>query len=281
VGNWTPRRVYGGLRRALVALEEVRQMSVIDSWCLLTDRSGNPLTARPRRYWSQADEDGILEQILDRTGPLSNGVFIEYGVGDGAQCNTLVLLAMGWRGAWISGQQIVFEPRPGGRLIFERAWITRNNIVDLTQTALARLNASPGIRPVDVDVVSLDLDGNDFHFAEELLDSGLRPRVWIAEYNARFPVGAHWIMAYDESHSWNEDDYYGASISSFTSLLEKYGYFPVACSAQGSNVFFVRADFSDFFDDIPKDLKSLYRPLMSLSPKWGHKVSAKTLESLT
>lgn len=277
----SPKQLYNSLRRASATLQEVQLTSVIHSWDLLTDRADNPLTAHPRRYWSQADEDGILEQILKRTGPESNGAFIEYGVGDGSQCNTLVLLSKGWTGAWISGEELIFEPRAKGRLMFERTWITRANIVELTHQVLARLGDSPTVGIADVDVVSLDLDGNDFHFTEELLNSSLKPRVWIAEYNARFPVGSQWVMPYDHSHTWRLDDYYGASISSLAALFEQHGYFPVACSAQGANVFFVRQDFSEYFDDVPKDLCSLYRPLLPASAKWGHPISARTLESMT
>lgn len=281
MANGVSRRVYSSIRRVSATLEEVRLMSAANSWASLTDRPGNPLTTCPQRYWSQADEDGILGRILERTGPSSNGVFIEYGVGDGSQCNTLVLLAMGWSGAWISGEQLVFVPRRGGRLVFERAWVTRRNIVELTNSVLARLRGSFEVDRAVVDVVSLDLDGNDFHFTEELLNAGIRPRVWIAEYNARFPVGSQWVMPYNEGHVWAEDDYFGASISAFTALFERFGYFPVACSAQGANVFFVREDYRGNFDDVPKDLGSLYRPLLRASRKWGHEVSPKTLESLT
>ncbi len=280
--NWkVPRRPNTLLRTAWGHLEEAGLLSATSSWAILTDRPGNPLTAWPRRYWSQSDEDGILAEILKRTGSPSNGVFVEYGVGDGTECNTLALLAMGWAGVWISGEQLIFEPRPDGRLIFERTWVTRKNVVELARGALARLGGSSEIGPADVDVVSLDLDGNDFHFTEDLLNLGFKPRVWIAEYNAHFPIGAQWIMPYDEEHTWKGDDYFGASISSFASLFGRFGYFPVACSATGANIFFVREDFSSNFDDVPQDLESLYRPLVPATRKWGHKVSAKTLESLT
>ena len=281
MANRTPRRLYSSLRRAWTTLEELRLASVTSSWTLLTERSDNPLTTPARRYWSQADEDGILEQILKRTGSPDDGVFLEYGVGDGSQCNTLLLLSLGWRGGWVSGEPLIFEPRPGGRLAFERAWVTRKNVVELGQKALARLAGPSETTLADVDVVSLDLDGNDFHFTEELLSSGLRPRVWIAEYNARFPVGSQWVMPYNETHTWNEGDYFGAAISAFAELFERFGYFPVACSAQGANVFFVRDDYRENFQDVPKDLHSLYRPLLRATRKWGHEVSAQTLESLT
>lgn len=277
----TPRKVNEGVRRVLLTMKEVRQSAVIDSWGLLPDRSVNPLTAHPRCYWSQSDEDGILEEILLRTGPSDEGVFIEYGVGNGAQCNTVALLAKGWQGAWISGEDLMFSPREGGRLAFEQAWITRDNIMQLTNTALARLSGSDANDPKGVDVVSLDLDGNDLHLAEVLLKAGIMPRVWIAEYNARFPVGTYWVMDYDASHTWKEDDFYGASISAFASAFRDHGYFPVACSVSGANVFFVRDDFRGAFDDVPQDLRTLYQPQFSASVQWGHKISARTLESLT
>jgi hypothetical protein len=41
----------------------------------------------------------------------------------------------------------------------------------------------------DVDVLSVDLDGNDLYFTEALLNV-LRPKLVIVEYNAKFPPPA-------------------------------------------------------------------------------------------
>ncbi len=262
-------------QRREALLDAVRQERLVDAWGLRTDRTRNPLTAHPRRYWSQSDEDGILEKILRRTGPRDSGTFIEYGVGNGSECNALMLLAQGWKGAWISGQDLMFTPRPDGRLSFQHTWVTRANVLELTRKARSDLGHST------VDVVSCDLDGNDFHLTETLLDSGLRPKVWIAEYNARFPVGVVWAIEYSDTHTWSGDDYFGASISAFAELFENRGYFPAACSATGANVFFVSNEFRDRFQDIPQDLEAIYQPpLYNLAPKWGHTPSARTLSSL-
>ena len=91
------------------------------------------------------------------------------------------------------------------------------------------------------DVLSMDLDGNDFHFTASLLEHGVRPAIWVSEYNARFPVGVQWVMPYASDHVWSFDDYQGASFSSFCDLFARYDYFPVACSVTGANVFFVHA----------------------------------------
>lgn len=273
------RAIYTGLmsgRRREALLDALRQERVVQAWGLRPDRTGNPLTARPRRYWSQADEDGILEEILRRTGPSASGTFIEYGVGDGSENNTLALLARGWKGAWIGGEDLIFTPRPGGRLHFLNTWVTRANVLEMTGIAMSAIEGST------VDVVSLDLDGNDFHLTKELLTGGLRPKVWIAEYNARFPVGVVWTIEYSDTHTWSGDDYFGASISAFAELFDSHDYFPVACSVQGANVFFVSNEFRHHFQDIPRDLQSIYQPpLYGLAPYWGHPASSRTLASLT
>src|SRR5262245_52344965 len=61
----------------------------------------NPLNAHSRRFFSQNDEDGILLEILRRLEISGSFVFLEFGVGDGTQCNTIILLGLGWRGLWI------------------------------------------------------------------------------------------------------------------------------------------------------------------------------------
>lgn len=257
-------------------LADARDLQVARAWGLIPNRSANPLTRRPSRHWSQSDEDGILREILARTGPTTRGVFLELGVGDGSENNTLALLARGWSGGWVGGEKLAFSPVSGGRLAFVRDWIDRDNVVNLARTVL-RGNAWNAC-----DVVSVDLDGNDFHVAGQLLASGLKPRVWVMEYNGRFPVGTRWVMAYDCKHKWRRDDYFGASISSLVELFESHGYFPVACSAQGANVFFVRDDFRTHFSDIPTDLDEIFQPPIHYSiPRWGHRPSRRTLQDLT
>ena len=47
--------------------------------------------------FSQSDEDGITIEILKRL-KMGKGFFLELGVGDGTENNSLLLLAMGWKG---------------------------------------------------------------------------------------------------------------------------------------------------------------------------------------
>ncbi|MDP5007544.1 MAG: hypothetical protein NWQ13_00725, partial [Glaciimonas sp.] len=129
----------------------------------------NPLTSCGAKVYSQNEEDGITFEILRRIG-LQGGVFAEFGVGNGIENNTLALAAAGWRGFWVGGEDLAFDfnPKLATKLNFhyQKAWIKKSNIVDLYQQGLQQIGQQR------CDLISLDLDGNDYYFVEELLNSG-------------------------------------------------------------------------------------------------------------
>src|SRR5262249_11524755 len=95
--------------------EEIRKSST--PYLELTGK--NPLMAHGRRYFSQNDEDGILLEILRRLSITEPSSFCEFGVGNGTENNTIILLAMKWRGIWVGEEDLAFEcPISGSRLAF-------------------------------------------------------------------------------------------------------------------------------------------------------------------
>src|SRR6202012_3200008 len=135
----------------------------------------NPLTACGGKVYSQNDEDGITFEILRRLG-LSTGVFAEFGVGDGRENNTLALAAAGWSGFWVGGEDLDFDPNtlhsPAPNFHYQKAWKQRSNLLQLFRDGLKQ------IRRTDCTVFSLDLDGNDFYFASDILAAGIRPELF-------------------------------------------------------------------------------------------------------
>ena len=237
----------------------------------------NPLSRFGKKCFSQTDEDGITLEILRRLGCLHGGTFAEYGVGDGLENNTLILKALGWTGLWFGGERLAFEVPPSeSRFIYCRAWITRENIVELTREHMRKLGVP------ELDVMSLDLDGNDLHLARRLLDEGFRPKLFIMEYNAKFPPPVKWCMPYDASHHWHQDDYLGASLASIEELFRAHGYRLVCCNAaSGANAFFVRECDIGSFTDVPTDIDSLYSaPSFFVPTKHGHPASPRLTTSL-
>ncbi|MEE6179258.1 hypothetical protein [Mycobacterium sp. 050134] len=216
-------------------------------------------------------------EILRRIGRLEGGTFAEFGVGDGTQNNTLILAALGWKGFWVGGQDLAVELDANPRFTYQKAWITADNIVTSSRFCMQRIGAT------HVDVVSLDLDGNDIYLAEKLLADGLRPQLFIVEYNGKFPPPVKFQIAYDPGHVWQSDDYFGASLTSFAELFERFGYRLVCCNAHsGSDAFFVDAALSEHFADVPTDIGQLYvEPRYFLYGGFGqHRTSPRTVASI-
>ena len=217
-------------------------------------RHANPIIRKGAKYFSQNDEDGILLEILRRCR-LSSGTFLEFGVGNGLENNTVILLMHGWRGCWFGGEDLAFSVAPTDRWAYQKVWIKPDNAVDLMASTLDRYQCS------DVDVMSIDLDGMDIYVVEKLLGSGRRPGVLVCEYNSKFPPPVDFRITYDQDFVWDgQTDYSAASLQAYVNVLSQYSYVLVACNITGSNAFFDRSAYAPGFHDGPDTISELYSP---------------------
>ncbi len=207
--------------------------------------------------YSQNDEDGIIQEIFRRVGTGSR-TFVEIGVGNGMQNNSLYWLKQGWRGAWVEGngenarfiRQAFSGTLAQRQLHFQEAMVSAENINAL-------IAATP-FHGREIDLLSIDIDGNDYYVFERL--DALDARVVIIEYNAKFPPPARWRVPYAPDFAWDGTDRFGASLQSMADLFEKRRYALVACNVTGSNAFFVRQDLvGDRFPCVG-DIEKLYQP---------------------
>lgn len=243
-------------------------------------RHPNPLVDCGAKIYSQNDEDGIIFEIVRRLN-ITNGVFAEFGVGDGLENNTLALAAAGWSGFWVGGEDLAFNPNPLGttrpNFVYQKAWITKSNIVELYQRGLE------AIRRQKCDLMSLDLDGNDYYFVEALLASGALPEVFVVEYNAKFLPPIKFKIDYNDNHTWAGDDYFGVSLATYAELFAAHGYFLACCNATGANAFFVKNTHRNLFADIPQEIEKLFAPgryqLYQLDAR-GHATSMRSIEHI-
>jgi len=205
------------------------------------------------RSFSQNDEDGILQEILRRIGA-ANRTFVEFGVQDGLQTNTRLLLYQGWRGFWIEADRAAcarIQSGFGGEITAGQLQV-HNSLVTTEKISGLIDSADVG----EIDVLSIDIDGNDYWIWDAIQ---LKPRVVIIEYNARFHPPTKWVMQYNPKHRWNYSDYHGASLESLDLLARKKGYSLVGCCLAGVNAFFVRNDLvQDQFE--PSQVSALYNP---------------------
>jgi hypothetical protein len=261
-------------RLSALALRDLLQLQ-------LQNQSLNPLNRFGNKVYSQNDEDGITFEIVRRLG-ISKGTFLELGVGNGTENNTLSLIAAGWKGVWLGGEDLAFSPEVEGvgvsqRLGFKKEWITPANCTVLAGEELNRRSIN------QLDLISIDLDGNDLFIAKAFLEGGFKPKIFILEYNAKFPPPIAFSIDPDSSHSWAGDDYMGASLQSIDNLMSKFGYSLVCCNLSGCNAFYVESCFMDKFQDVPAGLEKIYQParyFLSFMRESGHAVSVKTIISL-
>lgn len=228
------------------------------------------------KVYSQNEEDGIIREIFRRIG-VTNKAFVEFGVGTGLENNTLALLFDGWRGLWIessakSTRQIRDNFRNAigiGALTVINSWVTEDNIDGLISSVVDQ---------DEIDLLSIDIDGNDFHVFNSI--TCVKPRVVVIEYNAKFPPPTVFCMHYDETYAWKGDDCFGASLKFLEIEFEKKGYCLVGCNLTGANAFFVRRELvGDRFLE-PHTAENHYQPARYyLSPlASGHAPSYATLE---
>lgn len=235
----------------------------------------NPLNRFGNKCFSQTDEDGITLEIVRRLG-LSNGVYAEFGVGVGLENNTLILAACGWRGFWVGGEDLVIDYSKATQFHYIKDWITIENILDHAHAGMQSVDAQ------NIDVLSLDLDGNDIYFLMKLLDGGIRPKLFIAEYNGKFIPPAKFQIAYDPDHRWTGDDYFGAALTNLTEMFDSFGYRLICCNSHtGANAFFIHREFDALFGDVPKSINEIYvAPRYHLFNSYGHTKSARVVESI-
>lgn len=227
------------------------------------------------KTYSQSDEDGIIREIFNRVGT-TNKTFVEFGIGNGLENNSLALLFDDWQGLWIDAstrsikaiRKHFHKVIENGQLKVVESFITKENINELIAANISSEN---------IDLLSVDIDGNDYHILDAI--TCVRPRAIVVEYNARFIPPLLYCMDYDEAHTWEKDDCYGASLKFFEVNLREKGYCLVGCNLSGVNAFFVREDLVADKFLAPFTAEQHYEPARYYLSGYfaGHPASYKTL----
>jgi hypothetical protein len=202
------------------------------------------LQNREFKVFSQNGEDGLLAYIFSEIGT-TNRRFVEFGVEDGRECNCANLaIHFGWSGLMLEANPAdvhrarVFYGRlrgeDGPRVAVEECLVTIENINEAI--AAGRVTG-------EIDLLSIDIDGNDYWIWEAI--DVVSARVVVIEYNASF--GRRSIsIAYDPGFvrfkAHRSGWYHGASLAALTKLSDRKGYDLIGTDSFGVNAFFVRRD---------------------------------------
>jgi hypothetical protein len=196
------------------------------------------LTAFEARVFSQNGEDGVLAEIFRRIG-VTGGSFAEFGVQDGSEGTTVFLAqVLGWSGAYL-------EADPAAYAALERRYAGNPRVRTLHAAVepdtVDALFEQAGL-PEEPDVVSIDVDGNDFWIWRAL--ERFRPRVLVIEYNGDLDPASRQVMPYAPGFRWDHTSGYGASLGALEELGAAKGYTLVHTELAGVNAFFVRSELA-------------------------------------
>lgn len=232
-----------------LASVRVQQLALMNDYRLMV-ATGAPLPAFADvgfRVHSQNDEDGVLLFVFALLG-FTNRVLVEIAAGDGVECNGANLIVNhGFSGLLFEGDTHLVEI---GRAFYERRlgpgalhprfvgeWVTRENV----NTLVERNMFAGGLPPSgEIDLLSLDLDGNDYWVLEAL--TCVAPRVIVCEFNAAWGAERALTIPYDPRfRAYLEPvPYMGASLPAFVKLLRGRGYRLVGVERLGFNAVFVK-----------------------------------------
>jgi hypothetical protein len=192
-----------------------------------------PFQSWRRDVYSQCGEDGVIEKLLDQID-CRTGYFVEFGAWDGRHLsNTAKLAEEGWSGCFIEG-----EP---GRFRQLRQTYAANSKITCVNAFVRTHGASSLDRileaaaaPEVVDLLSIDIDGNDYHVWRGF--TGRTARLVVIEFNQSIP--AHVVYVQDDDPTINR----GASLTAMTELAFEKGYELVA--ATDWNAFYVQSELA-------------------------------------
>lgn len=190
-----------------------------------------------RNATSQFGEDGIIEKVLDVIED-SNKWCVEFGSWDGKNCsNTFNLISSkDYSAVLIEGntrrfQDLLKRFEGNKKVIPINAFVgfeKENGLDSILKTTEM---------PIDFDLLSIDIDGNDYHVWESV--QHYKPKAVVIEFNPTIPNSVEFVQARDMQVTQ------GSSILSITKLGKLRGYELVATTK--TNAIFVDSKYFGLF----------------------------------
>jgi hypothetical protein len=205
------------------------------------------------KVYSQFEEDGMLLYIFSLIGTTNKRV-VEICAGDGVQCMAAnLIINHGWDGLLFEGDRKLakrgikfFASNESTWLhppVFKQAWLTRENVDGLiTESGFAG----------EVDLLSLDVDGNDYYLMEAI--NSIKPRVIVCETHNVIPADLSLTIPYKPDFNRMQNlhpDFMGASLLAMKKLLNKKGYRLIGSHRFGFNAFFMLNEVgTEYFPEV-------------------------------
>lgn len=200
-----------------------------------------------RNITSQFGEDGIIERVLELIKD-HNGWCVEFGSWDGKHCsNTFNLIHNK------SYSAVLIEGDPDRFLDLSNAYADNKKVIPINAfVGFDQANSLDVLLtrtrvPVDFDLLSIDIDGNDYHVWQKL--ENYKPKIVIIEYNPTIPNTVEFVQKRDMRVA------HGSSLLSITKLANVKSY-ELVCVTE-ANAIFVDSEYFDLFEIVDNSLEAL------------------------
>lgn len=204
-----------------------------------------------RNVYSHNGEDGVLEYLIKKL-PEGNRWAVEFGAWDGKfASNTCHLLEnQNWNVVYIECDKEKFKDlernhggRPNAHLVNAFISFEGENTLD------GIFSRVPGF-PQDPDLVSMDIDGCEYHLWEAL--KRYTPKMILVEFNPTIPIDYTYVQPKDFSVN------HSSSLKAFHDLAHAKGYELV--SVLDYNLIFVRKELIPQMGLQPAAARDLFAP---------------------
>ena len=194
------------------------------------------------KIFSQFGDDGIIQYLIKNV-EIENKVFIEFGVGNYNESNTrFLMMNNNWSGFVMDGSYNAINNLKNQYWYWRYSLFHKSVFIDKDNINL--LLGNTGF--LNIGLLHIDLDGNDYHIFNEIDLSQLNPSIIIIEYNSVFGMYRLITVPYDKNFvrikAHYSNLYSGASLPALNSVAIKKGYVLVGCNDAGNNAYFVRKD---------------------------------------
>ena len=186
---------------------------------------------------SQSGEDGIIEKALEVIGD-TTGWCVEFGAWDGRHLSITydLIASKEYSAVLIEGSAARYADLCRNFNDNERVHPVCAFVGFTADDGLESILTKTKI-PQDFDLLSIDIDGNDYHVWSAV--SNYRPRIVVIEYNPTIPSTIEFVQPADMSVNQ------GSSILALKLLGRNKGYELI--SITDNNCIFVRSEFLDLF----------------------------------
>jgi hypothetical protein len=194
------------------------------------------------KIFSQFGDDGIIQYLVKNVF-VENNVFIEFGVGNYLESNTrFLLMNNNWAGFVMDSSTEAIDS------LKKQNWYWKYGLTQkttfITKENINELMSETGF--LNIGLLHIDIDGNDYHILTEIDLSKLNPSIIIMEYNSVFGSERAITVPYRKDFIRTKAHYsnlfFGASLAALNYAALKKGYRLIGGDLVGNNAFFVRQD---------------------------------------